>query len=234
MSVFTSLGILILSTLIIASMKLIPGVFVLLLHYASGKFSKVKANDLSIFFIFGTETMIALILFLISILTFSIPPKTLSLGNNVLTWIIIGILIALSLVSFLLYYRKGPGTKLFISRKIADSLHQKARLAKTRSDAFALGFFSGLPELILTIPVYLISVISITQISNQATTYSACIILLDVIAISPLFIMHGLFQTGRNFADIERLRTKNKTFFRIFISLLYLLLAITIIIFKVL
>ena len=234
MSVFTSLGILILSTLIIASMKLIPGVFALLLHYASGKFSKTKVNDLSIFFIFGTETMIALILFLISILAFSISPETLNLGNNMFTWIIIGILIALSLIVFFFYYRKDPGTKLFISRKVAKSLDQKACLVKTRSDAFVLGFFSGLPELFLVIPIYLVSIISITQISTCASYYSALIILLDIIAISPLFLIHGLFQTNHNLADIGKLRTKNKTFFRIFISLLYLLLAILIIIFEVL
>lgn len=234
MTVFISLGILILPMLIVACLKLVPGVFALFFHYASGKYSKRKTDDLSVFFILGAETMVALAFFLINTLINILPPNLLTLGNNILTWIIIGILISLSLSTFLFYFRKGSGTELFISRKIAQCLNLKAKSVKNRSDAFILGLVSGIPEFIFTIPLYILSTITLIQSSFSPISCSCIIIFCALIVVSPLFITQIFYRTDHNLADIAKLRTKNKTFFRFFISFLYLALAALIITFRIL
>ena len=61
MSIFISVVILILVALIQISMQLTPGIFMLFYHYALGKKSRNKADDLNLSFILGAETFIATI-----------------------------------------------------------------------------------------------------------------------------------------------------------------------------
>ena len=63
MSVFVSVGIVILAMLIMAFLQLSSGVFSLFYHYASGKYSKSRASDMTLFFILGTETAAACLFF---------------------------------------------------------------------------------------------------------------------------------------------------------------------------
>lgn len=233
MSVFTSLGILILSMLILMSLKLVPGIFILFTHYNLGKFSKKKVDDLGIFFIFGVETLIALLFVLINSTICILSPDEIIFENPIFPFVMSGIFIALSLATFFFYFKKGPGTKLFISRKTAQKFILKTKSTKNRSDAFVLGLISGIPELIFTIPLYLISIIEISKLSFHFSSYAAALLAFILIVTAPLFILHSFEKTNYNLAEIERLRVKNKTFFRFFISILYLLLAILIIVFGI-
>ena len=100
MSVFVSIGIVILAMLIMASLQLVPGVFALFHHYACGKYSAKKASTLCLFFILGSE-IIAAFLFITAIYIADILfLNDLDPRNNVLTWISAGVLIALSIASF--------------------------------------------------------------------------------------------------------------------------------------
>ncbi len=219
--------------LIVAFLKLVPGVFGLFLHYGSGKYSKFKVDDLSIFFIIGFETLIALMFILFNFLFCALSFTKINLENPILIWIIIGILVALSVAYFCFYYQKGPGTKLFISRTIAQNFDKKAQTVKSRSDAFALGFTAGIPELLFTIPLYFISTIEISKLCLSDIPCCALIIIFIILSAVPLFIQHAFFRTNHNLADFEKNRIKNKTFFRFFTSFLYLILAIFIILFEV-
>ena len=129
MNIFTSLSILVFSMLIIASMKLTSSIFALFYHYASGKYTKARTSDLTMFFLLGAET-VAACLFLCSYYIanlcffYQFRPET-----SFLAWMIAGILIALAATSFTCYFRPGPGTKLFISRKCAKDLDTHTRTA---------------------------------------------------------------------------------------------------------
>lgn len=230
MSVFTSLGILILAMLILLSLKLIPGIFMLFTHFNLGKFSRKKAEDLSIFFIFGVETMFALIFIFINSVFYLLSSTEIIFENAIFNFIFAGIMLALCLATFLFYFKKGSGTKLFISRKTAHNFIQKAKTAKNRSDAFLLGFIAGIPELLFTLPLFTVSYIEISKLSFPYLSFSALILVFILISVIPLFIIYVLESTNHNLAELEKSRIKNKTFFRVFISTLYLLLAILIII----
>ena len=234
MSFFVSLGIIILAMLIMASLQLQPGVFALFYHYASGKYSKRKASDLTLFFILGAE-IAAACLFLCSYYIANLfffcqfRPEA-----SFFAWVIAGILVALAIISLTYYFRPGPGTKLFISRKCAKNLDTHTRTAKSRSDALILGAFSGICELPFTLPLYLITSIEIIEMTVEFFPSHLLTLLYIIVPSLPLLIIRWRFQAGRNLADIERSRVKDKNFIRIILSLSYLAIAVLFIYFRIL
>lgn len=229
MSVLTSIGILVFAMLILAFLQLVPGIFLLFTHYASGKYSKLKATDLTTFFILGVETAVVLIfLSLCTILCVS-PATTFIIDSDIFAWIMAGIFLALSLVIFSFYYRKGRGSKLFISRRLAHEYQAKIPTVKTRSDAFVFGLTALIPELIFTLPLFLIVTTEIMQLGTDCFARAGLIILFALVTILPLLIFYTFSQHSRNLADFIRFRFKNKTFFRLTLALLYFLIAVLII-----
>lgn len=233
MSFFISLGIVILAMLIMASLQLQPGVFALFCHYASGKYSKKRASDLTLFFILGAETVSACLFlcayYLANLFFFyQFRPET-----SFFAWVMVGILIALSLMSLFCYFRPGPGTKLFISRQCAKNLGTHARLAKSRSDAFLLGAFSSVCELLFTLPLYVITSIEIMEMAVEFSPSHLLTLLYIIVPIIPLFIIRWRFHLGHNLADIQKSRVKDKNFTRIILCFSYLSITILFIYFRI-
>lgn len=234
MSFFISLGIIILAMLIMSCLQLQSGIFALLYHYTSGKYSKKRASDLTLFFILGVETAAAC-LFLFSfyasnlLFLFQLHPET-----SFVAWIIIGVLIALSLTSLFCYFRPEAGTKLFISRKHAKLLDYQARQTKSRSNSFILGILTGIHELPFTLPLYIITSIEIAELSINPFLKNIFTILYILAPTIPLFIIRWKFQIGQNLADIQKSRSKNKTFVRTILCSCYIVIAILFICFRIL
>ena len=227
MSIFIPVAILIVATLIQAFMQLTPGVFALFYHYALGKNSSTKADDLSLHFILGVITFIVITWLLIYALIFSIFYNKIEFYPNFLPWLMAGIFLAESIASLLFYYRKGKFTTLFIPRSIAKNLDFHARKVKDRSDAFILGFFSSIPELIFTLPLYIVSAIELMRINFSLR--SIFIILYIIISIIPLFTIRTLYRHNHTLAKIEHTRIRAKLFIRILFCIGFLLLALAVI-----
>ena len=233
MSVFIPLAILALAILIMTFLNLTPGVYALFCHYCYGKFDKKKTQDFSFFFILGAE-IVASCLFLSTYLLVAIVIADFSRDViNYIAWVLVGLFIALAIASLFFYFRRGDGTRLFIPRKIAACYNAHAKNAKTRSDAFCLGALSGIPELLLTLPLYIVTSGEILKMSSSHPGSSLLTILYIVIPIIPLFIMRFNYHHGNNLADIERSRVRNKIFTRAIMCVSYLLIAIIIICFRV-
>ncbi len=230
MSVLTSLGIVILIMLIMAFLQLVPGVFSLLLHYSFGRFSKIKASDLATFFILGVEVFIVFILLVIYILLSNTPVLLWLTDSPVAYWITAGIVAALGLSIAIFYFRPSSQTELFISRRLAETLSHRAKTIKTRSDAFTLGFISSMPELIFTIPLYIITAVEIMRIGEYSSSRAGLILLFAFAAILPLLIAHCRRSTGYTLADSLRFRADSQNFFRFCLGILYLLVAILILV----
>ena len=217
-----------------ASLQLQPGVFALFYHYASGKYSKARTSDITLFFILGAETAAAC-LFLCSyylanlFFFYQFRPET-----SFFAWIIAGILIALAFMSFVCYFRVGSGTRLFISRKCAHNLDAHAKSAQSRSDAFILGALSGVCELPFTLPLYLITSIEIMEMTVEFFPSNLLTLLYIIVPAIPLFVIRWRFQTGHNLADIQRSRVKDKIFTRIILSFSYVAITILFIYFRIL
>ena len=235
MNVFVSVGIVILAMLIMGSLQLVPGVFALLYHYASGKYSTKKASTFGLFFIIGAE-IISAFLFITSIyISNALFINDLDPHNNILTWISIGILIALSITSFFFYFRHSHSkdTELFVPRRIADNLNLRASRVKSPSDAFALGVVSNIPEMIFTLPLYIITATEIIYMHTEYIADDFLTIVYILISAIPLLIVYYSFRTKHNLATIMRSRIHNKTFHRLCLSLSYATIAVLMICFRI-
>ena len=233
MNVFAPVVILILAMLIMLLLQLSPGVFLLFSHYASGKYSRRKSSDQSLFFIFGAEICTTLIFLSVYFILTALYVTPIDFENNILIWITAGIFAAIGAVFPICYFRNGKGTKLFISRRLAVAFDKKASSAKSRSDAFTLGFISILPELFFTIPIYFLSSLEIMQLGDSPLLRGFLILIFILIAIAPLIATHVYLDFGHNFVEIAKFRIRNKNFNRFFISSLYFLIAIIVITFRI-
>ena len=213
-------------------LSLSHGVFAIFNHYAYGKYSRKKAETLTFYYILGTETVSSCIFLSVYLLVALVVADLPHLGANILTWILTGITIALALISFFFYFRPGPGTQLFIPRRIAKSLTQHAKAVKTRSDAFTLGALANTPELIFTLPLYIITSAEILRMSIAHPSSPLLTIIYIVVPTIPLFIERWRFHLGHNLAESARTRVHNKNFTRFFLCLNYLLISILIITFR--
>ena len=231
MSVFASLGIVILSMLIMASLQIVPGVFALFYHYALGKYSRQKASTLGLFFILGTE-VISACLFLSSyylvyvfFLYFSRPEE------SYFVWLIAGIFLALAISCFFYYYRKNS-TTTFLSRNYAKTLRHHARKVNKPSDAFVLGALSNTCELVFTLPLYIITAIEIMEMHTQYTADDLLTVLYIITPTIPLFFIYYKYHTHHNLADILRSRAKDRIFTKFILGFSYLTIAILILYFR--
>ena len=218
--------------LILAFLQLAPGVFALTYHYALGKYSEKKASYLTLFLIIGVEVISACIFlstfFLVSIIFFAgFRPET-----SIATWIVAGILIALSFLAFFRYYRPGTGTKLFIPAKYTKGLRFSAKTIKTKSDAFVLGALSSVSELIYTFPLFILVSAEIMRLSLQDIPVNIFALLFVLAPLFPLFVVRYKYQMGYSLADIIKSRNKNKFFTRLILGLNYLIIAIIILCFR--
>lgn len=233
MSTLITIGIIVLSVLIMSFLTLVPGTFALFSHYAQGRFSKKHASDLSFFFLLGAEITASCVFLSTFIIVAVFIADTPSTDTSLLTWLFIIIMIILSLTSLLFYFRPGRGTELFISRKIARAIDHQARNVKNRSDAFVLGALCGTPELIFTVPLFIITSCEILQLSSTHPMSSMLSIVYIVAPIVPLIIYRWQFLHGHNLADIQRARVHDKLFTRLILSISYLIIAVILIQFRI-
>ena len=235
MNVFVSVGIVILAMLIMASLQLVPGVFALLYHYTSGKHSTKRASTLSLFFIIGTEIISAFFFIAAIYISNTLFINDLDPHNNILTWASIGILIALSIASFFFYFRHphGKDTELFIPRKIATNLNLRASKVESPSDAFALGVLSNIPEILFTLPLYIVTATEIIYMHTEYLADDFLTIVYILISTIPLLIVYYSFRTKHNLATIIRSRIHDKNFHRLCLSLSYATIAILMIFFRI-
>lgn len=231
MTVFASLGIVILSMLIMSALQIVPGVFALFYHYTLGKHSKQKASILGLFFILGTEVISACLFlssyYLVNLLFFSERRPE----NSFLIWLATGIIIALSISSFFFYFRK-KSTTTFLSRKHAKTLRHHCKTTNRPSDAFVLGALSNTCELAFTLPLYIVTAIEIMEMHTEYFADDLLTVLYILTPTVPLFIIYYKYHTHHNLADILKSRAKDKTFNRFILGFSYLTIAILILIFR--
>ena len=219
--------------LIMVFLQLTPGVYALFYHYNLGKYSKKKASDLGLFYILGAETTSACLFLCCYYVAFILFLNDYRPETGIFAWIAVGVMIVLATASAIFYYRKGFGSKLFIPRKTAKALDQKASSIKSRSDAFVLGAFSGTYELPFTLPLFIITAVELMEMNAEYYSSNLLTILYIVAPVIPLFIIRWRLHASHNLADIIRMRIKDKTFTRIILSFCYLTIAILIICFRI-
>ena len=221
--------------LIMASLQLVPNIFLLFYHHASGKYSHKKASYLSLFFILGAEIISAFFFITAFFIASVLFLNNLNPRNNILTWIFAGILVSLSIITFFFYYRPGhkKDTELFISRRLAHTIVARTKTIKTPLDAFALGALSNIYELFLTLPLYIITATEIMYMHTEYLADNLMTVLYIITPTIPLLCLYHSLRLGHNLADIHKSQIKDKIFHRFIISFSFLTIAILIINFRI-
>ncbi|MBQ9017648.1 hypothetical protein IJ118_01110 [Candidatus Saccharibacteria bacterium] len=222
-------------------LQLTSATFSIFYHFALGKYSIKKSDRLALSYIFGVELFTVFMWLLTYFILYAISSNLPNLRQSVAMWILSGIIAALALIFFCFYYRRptlnrdilptkvraNNSTALFIPRRFAANLTRHALAIKQPKDAFLLGFFVGVPELLFTLPLYIFATLIM---QNSTFLPNTLIIILSVLGtVLPLFIINFAFHSGSNLADIQRARAKMKPALTFILPACYLFLATTII-----
>jgi uncharacterized membrane protein (DUF485 family) len=203
-----SFAIIAFAALIHASFQLSVSVLTLLSGHAIGaKTAHAKLLRLTNAFSFGVAIMTMLILcFFAYILQHSfgttVPAVAWASGS--------GLVIGLGVAVWVFYYRRSPGTSLWIPRSMARYLSDRTKQTKHSTEAFGLGLSSVVGELIFILAPMIISAFVLIQLS--AGWQLLGILLYVFISLLPLLIVNGLIGSGHRLSNIQRWRENNKRF----------------------
>lgn len=237
MSIILSVISLILVVVILTSLQLTPATFSIFYHHALGKYSSKKADNLSLYFILGVELFAAAMWLLIYFILYALLINLHDFHHNIMFWIFAGITIAEAIIFFIYYFRRPAksenksrrqtSTALFLPRRFANALLFRTTHLKNQKDALLLGFFVGVPELIFTLPLFIIAnfiLLYCIEISAAITIFVATLLMTI-----PLFATLIAFHSDHNLANIQRFRAHIKPILHFSIPLCLLALSITLI-----
>ena len=211
-----------------AFLQLGVGTLLLLYHESMRQNVRKKTRRVTRGFILGVGifTILLISLAALVILSFMHGP----LGNAGLTTVI-SILILEGILAMLFYYRPGKNTMLWIPDFIAKYLTNRAKRTESGVEGMAIGMTTALGEV-------LFSAILMFTAANSMLELPLAFLFLAIagytlITLMPMISMKVLIRNGKNVAEIQRWRVKNKNFLRIFTGVCYLILAGFLIAFKV-
>lgn len=226
MGILIPLGTVILAALVHATLQLDQGCLLLLYHASLGKFVKKKTRELVGSFISGVGIILFLLMgttgFLISAVVGGLPKIALTILG--------GVLVALSTIVWFFYHRRGKTTELWLPRKFARFINQRAEAADNDTEAFLLGVLSSFGELPFSLPLILVAMSAILE--APIFLQSILLVLYILVAIMPLIIMRLAIRRGQTVVDIQRWRVKNKNFLRTISGIGFLTLAMFLLVFK--
>ncbi len=226
---FTSLGIIILAAATHATLQLGLGGLLLLYNASLGRNIKTTTKKLVGSFVLGFAVLIVLTTvatcFIVTWLTAGRGLAPIVLTSST------GALMALALAMWFMYYRKGSSTELWIPKNIANFIHARARTTKNNIEVFSLGALTVLAEFPFSAVLVLVASSSILEL--DAKHQMIAIMLYVLIVAMPLIVLRTAVRNGKTVVEIQKWRVKNKTFLRLISGLMYVVLAIFVLAFKV-
>lgn len=231
MEVFiVSFSAILLTGLIHASLGLDLGCLLLLSRYSLGsKTRRPNTKSFTSSFIAGAGTITLLLIMSLCFLLINLTGDVLPVC---LTVIEICVLFTLGLTVWWFYYKKGPGTILWIPRPIARFLDNRLAKVENNTDAFSLGLIASLGEAPLNLVLIFFAASTALQLPIEwqllaVTGYT-------IITILPLVIFKCFIKSGKNLVRIQKWRESNKFFLKTITSLGFFILAAFIFVFEIL
>lgn len=229
MSDIISLGIIFLAALTHAFLQLGLGSLLLLYHASLGKHIRPKTRTLVSSFISGFGMIVLLSIAAACYILYSVfDGKSLPVE---LLCALIGIIFSVAIIMWTLYYRRGKTTELWIPKTIAKFISSRANVTNNNTEAFSLGLLSCFAEFPLSFALVVIAANSILELNiierNIALVGYVIVVLL------PLIIARFCIRRGKTVVDIQRWREQNKTFLRIISGLLFIVLGVFLIAYRV-
>lgn len=121
-----------------------------------------------------------------------------------------GLLIGLGVAVWAFYYRRNPGTSLWIPRGMARYLSDRTKSTKQSAEAFGLGMSSVIGELIFIFAPMTISALALLQLDSGMQLVG--IVMYTFISLLSLLVVNGLIGSGHKLSRIQKWREDNKRF----------------------
>lgn len=121
-----------------------------------------------------------------------------------------GFLLGLSFAVWIFYYRREPGTSLWLPRGMARYLLHRTKATKVTAEAFALGMTSVIAELLFIAGPVIVSALILIEL--EPLWQLVGIAVYGVASLLPFLFVAARIATGYNIAKIQRWRSANKGF----------------------
>ncbi|MBQ8996515.1 hypothetical protein IJ095_00590 [Candidatus Saccharibacteria bacterium] len=227
---YTYLGIIVLAGLILASFATPLATLLLLYHASLGAHVRQTTRRLASSYLSGVTLMHFLLLastaFLVSGLSVAGTFSRTSLS------VLFGILLALAVVSWAFYYKRGTTTELWLPRSLAKFLSSRAKSTSDLNEAYVLGLLVPLSELLFSLPLFLLAGDAVLHLSPVFQALG--LVIFTLLSVLPLLILRLSLRSGRNVTEVQRFRLRHKAFFRIFTGSGLLVLAAYLLVFLIL
>ena len=209
MELFSSLAIIAVAGLIHASFQLSVSVLTLLSSHTIGKKrSHKRLVILSNSFTLGVAVMTILLLSFTAVLMQYIASF---LSSLTIVWVVCcGLLAGLGVAVWFFYYRRGPGTSLWIPRQFARYLIHRSKATKEGTEAFALGLTSVVSELLFIFVPIVVSALLLINLPLQWQFVGLAVY--GVTSLLSLIIVNSLIGSGHSISRIQKWREANKGF----------------------
>ena len=208
MDTLTAFSVITLAALIHASFQLGVSMVTLLSGHAVGKKLAAKRTlRLVGAFLAGTLIMTALVISTLSYIAgifFNHGATPMAWGTLAFAMIIIG------LVVWICYYRRGPGTLLWVPRGLAKLLSKRIHATQMSAEAFSLGATSVFTELLFTITPAVAAAFAIISLPTSLQLIGAGMYVL--IASLSMLLVVAFIGSGHNISRLQRWRETNKRF----------------------
>jgi len=229
LTVFSTLGVIVLAAIAHASLQMNLGSLLLLYHESLGKHIKKRTKFLVSNYIFGVVFLI--ITSLAATCYFILLVFNQQLSTICLVTIAI-VLVTVTICIWLFYYRSGRSTELWLPKPVAKYITKRARQTDSNIEAFALGLLASFAETPFVIILFLVVADSLLRLPlwQQIGMLFAYV----AIATFPLFFLRLAVRHGRTVVEIQKWRLKNKNFLKILSGTLFMTLAVFLMGFRIL
>lgn len=222
-------GEVVLAALVHATLQVQLGALLLLYHASLGKHVRKKTKTIVSSYISGIGTLVFLAVAAICFVLDRYFGKALYPEEIV---IVVSMLIAIAVIVWGFYYKRGKSTELWLPRTVARYIDKRAKETSSNTEAFSLGVLTSLAEMPFTIVLLVVAANSILKLETMWQLIA--VVMYTVIAILPAIILRLTVRKGESIADIQRWRVKHKTFMRILSGVGFLVLALFLFAFEVL
>lgn len=218
-----------LAAVIHATLQLQLGALLLLYHASLGKHVRKKTRSLVSSYIAGIGMLVFLAVAAICFILIHVFGTELY-AEEIL--IVVGMLVALAIATWIFYYRRGKSTELWLPRTVARFIDKRAKETNSNTEAFSLGVLTSLAEMPWTLVLFVAAANSIVALDPEYRLLA--VVLYTVITVIPPVILRLAIRKGQTVVDIQRWRVKNKTFMRVITGIGFLVLGFFIFTFEVL
>lgn len=218
-----------LAALVHATLQLQLGALLLLYHSSIGKHVRKKTRHLVTSYIAGIGVMVFLLLAATIFILDRYFGKALYTEELI---IVVGMLVALAVIVWIFYYRRGKSTELWLPRSVARFIDQRAKSTNSNTEAFALGLLTSLAEMPFALVLLITAGNSILSLPPLYQIFA--VLLYTIISIIPPLILRLVIRRGKTVVAVQRWRVKHKTFFRILAGTGFLVLGFFLFTFEVL